>query len=105
MRPGYLVSMNEEDDRGFSRRSSAADRRARRLHRFAVVAFAFGAGAYVAWAGAFPWEFIYKGVKTGGQMVEVWRYNWWDKREIADALASHPVATRVRPANKMTGGG
>ena len=80
--------------------TTRADGWARRLYWFAAVVFAFGAGAYVAWAGAFPWEFIYKGVKTGGHVVEVWRYNWWDKRDIADVLASNPVATRVRPAEK-----
>ena len=72
-----------------ARPAGAADRWARRLCRFAAVAFAFGAGAYVAWSGAFPWEFIYKGVKTGGQMVEVAKYHWSDKQDIADLLAGN----------------
>ena len=88
-----------------ARTASAADRWARRLCRFAAVAFAFGAGAYVAWAGVFPWEFIYKGVKTGGQMVEVLRYHWSDKQDIADGLASSVGTKRVRLTTETGGGG
>ena len=88
-----------------ARTASAADRWARRLCRFAAVAFAFGAGAYVAWSGAFPWEFIWKGVKTGGQMVEVLRYHWSDKQDIADGLASSVGMTRVRLTTEKKEGG
>ena len=85
---------------------TTADRWARRLYWFAAVAFAFGGGAYVAWAGAFPWEFTHNGVKTGVQALDLWRYNWSDKYEIADLLAGSVGATRVRlTTDRKTGGG
>lgn len=86
-------------------RSNAADRRARRLYRFAVVAFAFGGGAYVAWAGVFPWDMIYRGVKTGATMVQVWMHNRSYKRDVAELLASSVEAKRVRLTDDKKGGG
>ena len=80
------------------------DRWARRLFRLAAVAFAFGAGAYVAWSGAFPWEFIYKGAKTGVQTLDLWRAQLVDKREIADLLAGSAGMTRVRLTTEEEGG-
>ena len=84
-------------------RPRGADRWARRLYRLAAVVFAFGAGAYVAWSGAFPWEFIYKGAKTGVQTLDLWRAQLADKREIADLLAGSAGMTRVRLTTEEEG--
>lgn len=75
------------------------DRWARRLFLYAAVAFAFGAGAFVAWAGVFPWESIYRGVKTGAQVAEVWwRYDRLrlDSPCIADVPADSVDEARIR---------
>ena len=72
-----------------------------------MVALAFGGGAYVAWAGVFPWKFIYGGVKTGVQTAEV----WWrldrlrlDNRCIAGAPADSADAKRIRLTTNNGGG-
>lgn len=56
-----------------ARGPGALDKWARRLFRLAVVAFAFGAGLYVAWARVFPWGPVQAGVKTTVSAVMSWR--------------------------------